>query len=85
VKEGRGKSPLLVAALMSNSEQGVADLHLKSLVYSAEYLDCFVGSSPRDGLENRLTRELFDGEEECFESLFANNQQLLESFYPALG
>ena len=48
-------------------------MHLKSLVYTSEYLDCFVGSSPYDAIENRLTKELFDRPEECFESLFTNN------------
>jgi hypothetical protein len=36
-------------------------------------------------VENRLTRERFDSEAECLESLLMNNQSLLESLYPALG
>jgi hypothetical protein len=75
---------------MANSEQGVADLHVRSLKYRSQYLDCFAGppSIPNANdvvFENKLTKETFETREECLESLFINNQQLLESMYPALG
>ncbi len=35
--------------------------------------------------ENRLTKEVFESEELCIQSLFENHKDLLESFYPALG
>lgn len=90
VMSGRDSAPLVVGVLMANSEQGVADLHVKSMSYRTQYLDNFAGPSSGpgacgEGFENRLTKETFDTRKECLESLFANNQQLLESLYPALG
>jgi hypothetical protein len=59
-------------------------------LYRTRYLESFAGPSTipgthDEGFENRLTKEIFETREECLESLFANNQQLLESLYPALG
>jgi hypothetical protein len=71
---------------MSNSAQGVADVHLKSLSYRKAYLENFMKISAKTGqVENRLTRELFDCEADCLESLQTNHQELLESLYPAMG
>jgi hypothetical protein len=64
----------------------VTDLHLKSLAYRKQYLAHFMGPPSLAGVvENRLTRERFNNEAECLESLLLNNQSLLESLYPALG
>jgi hypothetical protein len=71
---------------MQHSEECVTDLHLKSLAYRRQYLANFMSTPTAAGVvENRLTRERFDNEEECLESLLMNNQSLLESLYPALG
>jgi hypothetical protein len=71
---------------MLNSEECVTDVHLKSLSYRKQYLDNFMSSSSISGMiENRLTKELFDSEVDCLDSLFMNNQSLIESLYPALG
>ena len=71
---------------MLNSEECVIDVHLKSLSYRKQYLDNFMDRSSISGMiENRLTKELFDSEMDCLNSLFTNNQSLLESLYPALG
>lgn len=86
VKGGRNGVPLLVGAIMSNSSHGVADVHFKSLSYRSAYLENFTRTHSKTGLiENRLTKELFDSEAECLESLYTNHQELLESLYPALG
>lgn len=86
VKGGKDRKPLLVGALMLNHEECVADLHLKSCSYRKEYLANFISSSSISSMvENRVTKELFDSEAECLNSLLTNNQPLLESFYPALG
>ena len=37
IKGGRDRTPILVGAVMSNSAQGVADVHLKSLSYRNAY------------------------------------------------
>jgi hypothetical protein len=61
-------------------------VHLRCLEYRAEYLAHFMGSPTlASTVENRLTHETFPNETACLESLFANNQLLLESLYPALG
>jgi hypothetical protein len=52
----------------------VADLHIKCLTYRGRYLEYFKNNS--------LT---YNKDEPDLESLFANNKQLIESFYPALG
>lgn len=86
VKGGQDKRPLLVGAVMQHSEEGVTDLHLKSLAYRKSYLAHFMTAPSLAGVvENRLTRERYDSEAECLESLFLNTQSLLESLYPALG
>lgn len=86
IKGGGDVTPLLTGAVMTNKEKGVADLHLKSLSYRRAYLENFVRTSLRTGqVENRLTRELFDCETDCIESVLANHQELLEALYPALG
>ena len=64
----------------------MTDVHLKSLSYRKQYLENFMSSSSISGMiENRLTKELFDSEVDCLDSLFMNNQSLIESLYPALG
>ena len=42
-------TPLLTGALMTNKEQGVADLHLRSLSYRRDYIESFVSVSPKTG------------------------------------
>jgi hypothetical protein len=86
IRNGKDRRPLLVGAVMQHSEECVTDLHLKSLAYRRQYLDNFMSTPTAAGaVENRLTRERFESEEECLESLLMNNQSLLESLYPALG
>ena len=71
---------------MANKVEGVADLHLRCLEYRAEYLANFMSSPPlASRVENRLTQETFPNETACLQSIFDNNQLLLESLYPALG
>ena len=71
---------------MLNSEECLTDVHLKSLSYRKQYLDKFMSSvSGSSRVENRLTKEVFDSEADGLNSLFQNQQSLLESLYPALG
>jgi len=71
---------------MLNSEECLTDVHLKSLSYRKQYLDNFMSCGSASGrVENRLTREVFGSEADGLNSLFKNNQSLLESLYPALG
>jgi len=86
IRGGKDRRPLLVGAVMQHSEECVTDLHLKSLAYRKQYLAHFMGPPSLAGVvENRLTRERFNNEADCLQSLLLNNQSLLESFYPALG
>ena len=71
---------------MANEEEGLADLHLRCLEYRPEYLANFMSTTPlASRVENRLTQESFPNEAACLESLFSNNQALMESLYPTLG
>lgn len=57
---------------MQNVTECVTDLHFKILSYRKKYLDNFVRTSALVS-ENRLTKELFENEEDCLRSLFLNN------------
>ena len=71
---------------MHNREEGVLDVHVKHLSYRKSYLDSFMGQGSAPGkFENRITKEQYESEAACLESLLANNQMLLESLYPAVG
>jgi hypothetical protein len=67
----------------------LTDFHFKALTYRKKYLSNFIyykdNSSSKSMYENRLTKEVFESEELCIQSLFENHKDLLESFYPALG
>lgn len=87
VNEGRDRMPLVVGAVLNDSEQEVTDVHLKGLEYRRSYLSAFFGrdSAPVRAFVNRLTGEGFADKNSCIQSLLINNQLLLESLFPALG
>ena len=85
VNSGVFYHPILLGGLLHNSQHKMADLHLKSLRYSIDYLSNFIYQTEQGTFENKITLQEFDTEGECLENLQKNNQKLLESYFPVLG
>lgn len=89
IKGGKTKRPLIVGQALLNKEESVTDVHIKTLEYTRKFLENFVQKitvhSGANLYVNRMTKESFDTYNECLDSLFQNNQPLVESFFPALG
>jgi hypothetical protein len=75
----------MITGCVMTHPSGTTDVHFKSLVYRAKYLERFVYKSPQKGWINKITGERFDHESEVMDNLFANYKELVESYYPALG
>mmetsp|Transcript_19576 Transcript_19576/g.30114 ORF Transcript_19576/g.30114 Transcript_19576/m.30114 type:complete len:505 (+) Transcript_19576:2807-4321(+) len=78
------KTPALLGGLLFNKREKVADLHLKSLSYRHDYLANFYTQIKATGFfENKLTHVIYETEAACIASIVHNNDQLLQSLYPA--
>lgn len=87
VKKGKDRRPAVLGAVLTDREEAVSDVHLRCLEYTKEYLANFICATPgvAPSALSRLTKEEFASDKECLERLLCNNQQLVESLYPALA
>lgn len=85
IRKARSRRPLFVGAVLCDAEQGVTDVHLKSLEYRTSYLNNFMSQAAGDpAVVNRLTGETHEDRTACLGSILNNNQALVESLHPAL-